>query len=125
MKKLLCVLLLLAVYKCADFQSRFKEDLEDNEFAEFEDFEEEEDVGEIVDKTSSESVHASKSKPIIEDLDDDNTVVEDEDSEFDHFQDEEEFEGFEPGPIRNEPQKDTPKITITKVGKSFSDSLNS
>lgn len=38
----------------------------------------------------------------------------DEENEFDHFNDEEEFEGFQTGSSKTD-EKELPKITITKV----------
>lgn len=41
-----------------------------------------------------------------------NSVFQDEDNEFEHFQDPEEFEGFQDTPPKTSEQ---PKITISKV----------
>jgi hypothetical protein len=45
-------------------------------------------------------------------------IFQDDESEFDHFQDEEEFEGFDSESIGSSGKlddKEAPKITITKV----------
>lgn len=39
----------------------------------------------------------------------------DEESEFDHFQDDEEFEGYDSERASKVDEKEAPKITITKV----------
>jgi len=47
-------------------------------------------------------------------------IFQDDESEFDHFQDEEEFEGFDServGSSGKMDDKEAPKITITKVWK--------
>lgn len=46
-------------------------------------------------------------------------LFQDEDSEFDHFQDDEEFEGFDGDRVGKQDDKDAPKITITKVPLHF------
>ncbi|KAK9506244.1 hypothetical protein O3M35_008214 [Rhynocoris fuscipes] len=100
------------------------EDIEENEFAEFEDFEE--DVGKV---NIEEHTPPNKevNTPKLSESDDAyeadiDGVVEDEDSEFEHFQDEEEFEGFDSdrsgGPSKVD-EKEAPKITIAKVPLHF------
>jgi hypothetical protein len=47
-------------------------------------------------------------------------IFQDDESEFDHFQDEEEFEGFDSERVGSSGKlddKEAPKITITKVRK--------
>lgn len=50
------------------------------------------------------------------------STFQDDDNEFDHFQDEEEFEGFDSdrvGSTAKSEDKEPPKITITKVIQFF------
>ncbi|XP_050665775.1 PAT complex subunit CCDC47 isoform X2 [Leptidea sinapis] len=88
--------------------------LEDDDFAEFEQFDADDDA--IVDGVAEEvvpvKVKAKESPPddFVEIEDD--MIVEDEDSEFEHFQDPEEFEGFHETPPKSSEQ---PKITISNV----------
>lgn len=49
-------------------------------------------------------------------------LFQDEENEFDHFHDDEEFEGFESGQTKPD-EKEAPKITITKVASSQSCSV--
>lgn len=94
------------------------QDFSDNEFAEFEDFDmEEEQV------PNEEIVKSSKEAPIdekftvSEEEDDQDIMVDDEaDSEFSHFQDVEEFEGFDE---KDEKPASEPKITIANVPINF------
>lgn len=104
-------------------------DHEDNDFAEFEDFdsEDEEFIVEKLEPNNKEKnrVHYDKEDDFGE-LDNDvgEMVVEeeDEDNEFEHFQDEEEFTGF-PGnkeqPSEPEKKSDEPKLTMAKVPLHF------
>uniref|UniRef100_A0A224XPE1 PAT complex subunit CCDC47 n=1 Tax=Panstrongylus lignarius TaxID=156445 RepID=A0A224XPE1_9HEMI len=101
----------------------FPEENEDNEFAEFEDFEEDEGKVVIEEQTTTNDPNLSKQgdpDDIYEaDMD---GVVEDEDNEFEHFQDEEEFEGFDSDRVglgSKVDDKEAPKITITKVPLHF------
>ncbi|KAJ8971011.1 hypothetical protein NQ314_000929 [Rhamnusium bicolor] len=89
------------------------QDLSDNEFAEFEDFEVEDEipVNDIPVKSSRESI--TEDTLII---DDQEIIIDDDDSEFEHFQDVEEFEGFE---VKEEKPESEPKITIAKVPINF------
>lgn len=94
------------------------QDFSDNEFAEFEDFdiEEEQVVNENNPKLSKDS---SKEEifSISEEDDDQDVIVDDEaDSEFSHFQDVEEFEGFDE---KDEKPSSEPKITIANVPVNF------
>ncbi|XP_072383608.1 PAT complex subunit CCDC47 [Diabrotica undecimpunctata] len=91
-----------------DFQ-----DQTDNEFAEFEDFEVEDDQV-ISEEVQSESQGPPEQVP--ENEDDPDMVVDDDDSEFEHFQDGEEFEGYE---LKEENVESEPKITIAKVPLNF------
>ncbi|XP_077303030.1 PAT complex subunit CCDC47 isoform X2 [Arctopsyche grandis] len=83
--------------------------LQDNEFAEFEQFDSEDDSQEIGVGSQPPPLY----NIITVDESEDDILVEDEDNEFEHFQDPEEFEGFtEDAP---NPAQEQPKITITKV----------
>lgn len=47
-------------------------------------------------------------------------MLQDDESEFDHFQDDEEFEGYDSDRVGSKvDDKEAPKITITKVIKLF------
>lgn len=47
-------------------------------------------------------------------------MLQDDESEFDHFQDDEEFEGYDSDRVGSKvDDKEAPKITITKVSKLF------
>ncbi|XP_008557734.1 PAT complex subunit CCDC47 isoform X2 [Microplitis demolitor] len=105
--------------------AHYNEELtEDNEFAEFEDFEDEKSAA-ASEKFSNEkkNINSNNINNNDNDMDDNNqvdqyeeddTLVEDDvDSEFDHFQDEEEFEGLE---NKSPGKSDEPStLTITKV----------
>ncbi|XP_012273888.1 coiled-coil domain-containing protein 47 isoform X2 [Orussus abietinus] len=85
---------------------------EDNEFAEFEDFEEEKPSAPAIDRMTEEFREAERSEA----FDEDDVMVEDGDGEFDHFQDEEEFEGLDATGGNAGPKTDEPStLTITKV----------
>lgn len=110
--------------------SQYREDLEDNEFAEFEDFEEDEEKS-VRKEAVDQQPQAQKGRKgaDVQELDeeeveeeDEDAIVEDDESEFDHFQDEEEFEGFDSERVGSSGKlddRDTPKITITKVPLHF------
>ncbi|CAH0589191.1 unnamed protein product [Chrysodeixis includens] len=113
------VLLSIVVLLCSTFVAQAFEDqaLEDDDFAEFEQFDAEED--EVVsDFGDDKEVPASKQKASSKEQfeanveTEDDILVEDEDNEFEHFQDPEEFEGFQDSAPRTSEQ---PKITISKV----------
>lgn len=93
--------------------AHFQEEVpEDNEFAEFEDFEEEKPSLPI--ERVSESIQ--KEDQDFEEDEVDVSDVADGDSEFDHFQDEEEFEGLDVAGGNAGPKTDEPStLTITKV----------
>lgn len=84
---------------------------EDNEFAEFEDFEEEKPiihVEHVPDLPEEDNLN--------QDFEEDDVLVVDADSEFDHFQDEEEFEGLDVAGGNAGSKSDEPStLTITKV----------
>jgi len=92
---------------------------QDNEFAEFEDFEADDTFINV--PSTSEETQKSQSEQIPEDIfvtdEDDSDVIINDDSEFEHFQDTEEFEGFSEN--RDEKLDSEPKITITKVPLHF------
>lgn len=117
---------------------------EDDDFAEFEDFDDEEFiVGNTADSNSQQgenansmniNVDAKKDNTYeddsndfaeIDDTDDDEAVVEDEENDFEHFQDEEEFEGFpsttsDHDEIKiSDARKSEPKLTMAKVPMHF------
>lgn len=122
------------------FSSAFvaAENFEENDFAEFEDFDDEEFIVENVandahlDSEQLPGNEKDKSSINEEDLNDfadleedgDEAVVEDEENEFEHFQDEEEFEGFpgtasEQDDIKIGDTKKEPKLTMAKVPMHF------
>ncbi|XP_014273685.1 PAT complex subunit CCDC47 isoform X2 [Halyomorpha halys] len=104
------------------------EEVEDNDFAEFEDFEEDtiKPVHEQpVTEKSVNDQHKAQEDIYETDLD---SIVEDEDNEFEHFQDEEEFEGFDSEKVTvggKVDEKEGPKITIAKVPLHFRTNWNS
>ncbi|KAL0274608.1 UNVERIFIED_CONTAM: hypothetical protein PYX00_002704 [Menopon gallinae] len=123
MKYNLLLIFLLIGVKSIRSHDRFTEDLEDNEFAEFEDFDEDgepqtwKERQEVDAGRSSKQRHAGDDDVVLEneiDDDDEDNIAEDEENEFDHFNDEEEFEGFQTGSSKTD-EKEPPKITITKV----------
>ncbi|OAD56719.1 Coiled-coil domain-containing protein 47 [Eufriesea mexicana] len=93
--------------------AHFHEELpEDNEFAEFEDFEEEKPTQTINDR-NTEHVKESHDN---QDFEEEDVLIVDGDSEFDHFQDEEEFEGLDSAGGNTGPKSDEPStLTITKI----------
>lgn len=86
----------------------------DNEFAEFEEFEPDEDV--VVDRVENIPAKPVEKEFVAED--DDEAVVDNDESEFEHFQDVEEFEGFEEAKDEK-PSTSEPKITITNLPIHF------
>ncbi|KAL7301088.1 hypothetical protein TKK_0006356 [Trichogramma kaykai] len=95
--------------------AHYQEELfEDNEFAEFEDFEDEK----LTHKAASNQNHPSPQLKDVEKnapYEEDDVSVEDGDNEFDHFQDEEEFEGVD-GASADAKIDEKPKtLTITKL----------
>ncbi|XP_044738842.1 PAT complex subunit CCDC47 [Chrysoperla carnea] len=98
------------------------EGLADNEFAEFEDFEVEDE--EIAPLETANNLNANSQEQglnLQEDEGEDDIIVEEEDSEFEHFNDEEEFEGFSGERSVKSPDQPPrePKITITNVPLPF------
>lgn len=96
--------------------AHFHEELsEDNEFAEFEDLDEEKPSQPV----SNEHRSNEKFKETVNDQDfdeEDDVLIVDGDSEFDHFQDEEEFEGLDAAGGNANSKPDEPStLTITKI----------
>lgn len=91
-----------------------KADVEDNEFAEFEEFdEEEEEIRESVTKLKPEVKPTTVN---LHDEDDDDVKIEEDVEEYDHFQDEEEFEGLDQDkPLTKSKVSEKPDLKITKV----------
>ncbi|KAJ0174772.1 hypothetical protein K1T71_009880 [Dendrolimus kikuchii] len=93
------------------------QNLEDDDFAEFEQFDAEDDAP-VDDFSEEREPPSQRAKSIPDDQfeanveTEDEIIVEDEDNEFEHFQDPEEFEGFQDSVPRSSEQ---PKITISKV----------
>lgn len=81
----------------------------ENEFAEFEDFEEDKPLA----KPTPEQFMVKKTE--INDFDQDDAIIEDVDNEFDHFQDEEEFEGLDSSSNKGPKIEEPSTLTITKV----------
>lgn len=109
---------------------------DDNDFAEFEDFDSDDDFIEVaapsdkndgnskVNRAESAEGTAGNNQNEFQNADnDEDGLVEDEDSEFDHFADEEEFEGFNKGGESAPPVFDQktgePKLTVAKVPLHF------
>ncbi|XP_015191313.1 PREDICTED: coiled-coil domain-containing protein 47 isoform X2 [Polistes dominula] len=88
---------------------------EDNEFAEFEDFEEDKPAA-AAPPSDHTTEHHHKEADLNEDFEEDDVLIVDGDSEFDHFQDEEEFEGLDVTGGNAGSKSDEPStLTITKV----------
>ncbi|XP_043265186.1 PAT complex subunit CCDC47 isoform X3 [Colletes gigas] len=92
--------------------AHFHEELpEDKEFAEFEDFEEEKPTQSI----NNHGAEHFKESNLNQDFEEEDVLIVDNDSEFDHF-DEEEFEGVDAAGANNGPKSDEPStLTITKI----------
>ncbi|XP_013141015.1 PREDICTED: coiled-coil domain-containing protein 47 [Papilio polytes] len=112
------VLLPIVLLACSVVVRGFEDTtLEDDDFAEFEQFDVDDDATVADFSEEEKEVPVQKKPPTKEkfseqrDVEDD-MLVEDEDNEFEHFQDPEEFEGFQDSTPRSSEQ---PKITISKV----------
>lgn len=100
------------------------DDSDEGDFAEFEDFDSDDDefiVGNTIQNDPQEQkiIENDNNDDFVE-LDD--GIVEVEDSEFEHFQDEEEFEGFDsqqPATPSSEQKTGEPKLTMAKVPLHF------
>lgn len=92
-----------------------KAEVEDNEFAEFEDFDVEEEFvpkDDESNKLNPEVKTATSAAPSF----DDEVQIEEDGEEFEHFQDEEEFEGLDQEvPLGKGKQSEKPDLKITKV----------
>ncbi|KAG6800692.1 coiled-coil domain-containing protein 47 isoform X3 [Apis mellifera caucasica] len=113
MKLWLVVLHIVLVATNIWVTAHFHEELpEDNEFAEFEDFEEEK-TSQTINDRNIEHLQESNNN---QDFEEDDVLIVDGDSEFDHFQDEEEFEGLDAAGGNAGPKNDEPStLTITKI----------
>ncbi|XP_054707849.1 PAT complex subunit CCDC47-like [Uloborus diversus] len=112
----LAIFFLLMCFAVTSSVHHHKADIEDNEFAEFEEFDEEE-------MTSTEEPTARKpgsesSKPTVAPSRqfDEEVQIEEDGEEFEHFQDEEEFEGLDQeAPLSKGKAAEKPDLKITKV----------
>lgn len=113
--------------------------VEDSDFADFDDFDTDDDFVEPVstlapqtgDDKSAQQAQIPEKPKIVETVtgksddfktDDDDGIVEDDDNEFEHFQDEEEFEGFDAGESKELPvdsKTAEPKLTVAKIPMHF------
>ncbi|CAH2043340.1 unnamed protein product, partial [Iphiclides podalirius] len=117
MRQLLFPIVLLI---CSTYVAKAYEDttLEDDDFAEFEQFDSDDDATVIDFNEDEKELPVQKNIVLTKDDfdtsrdDEDELIVEDEDNEFEHFQDPEEFEGFQETTPQSSEQ---PKITISKV----------
>lgn len=100
----------------------------DDDFAEFDDFDVDEDFVQVPDKDNEpSSTQASERSTAgraddFYDNDDNDGIVEEEDSEFEHFSDEEEFEGFSRSDAPTPPvdqKTGEPKLTMANVPLHF------
>jgi len=111
--KTLLVLLVLSLYVRA---AKYQAETEDNDFADFEEFDDEFERPYAAREAEPETEEPRKAPPPAPELtieDEDDGLVETED-EFEHFQDEEEFEGYEPA-AGSKSSNEQPKITIANV----------
>lgn len=117
--------LFVALLCCGVLAARAYEDsnLEDDDFAEFEQFDADDDLpggdqgfqdfNDVEKEAPAQKPKLTSNEEFEAEVEtEDELVVEDEDNEFEHFQDPEEFEGFQDNVPRNTEQ---PKITISKV----------
>ncbi|KAG8185618.1 hypothetical protein JTE90_026082 [Oedothorax gibbosus] len=105
----LCILFISSGY-AANYH---KAEVEDNEFAEFEEFDEDDElvVKEEVTTKSDEAKIPPTAQPF-----DDEVQIEEDGEEFEHFQDEEEFEGLDQEiPLVKGKPSEKPDLKITKV----------
>lgn len=129
----------MAPLMCDKLQDASYNDETNDDFAEFEDFDAEDDFVQVATPKSengagqtanrvqdSDKVAAKKDDDFADmyenDDNDDDGVVEEEDNEFEHFEDEEEFEGYVKGdttpPIVDQ-KTGEPKLTMAKVPLHF------
>lgn len=115
----ICVIFpLLLVTYCvhAQINDKFKDD----EFADFEEFEDVEDiVKQPLDdhQPFKEDLEVTYDREPVADntLEEEDVLIEDEDSDFDHFKDEEEFEGFKTVKGESPGKQEAPTITIQDI----------
>lgn len=113
MKKLIGLLaIFLAINSCWTLNPHGA-DIEDNDFAEFEEFDDEEFVREAAEEEDGRAAFVAGSDDI---ADDDEVMVEDEEDEFEHFNDDEEFEPLDQGrPMKNKGPEKPPDLKINKI----------
>lgn len=123
--KLWLVILHIICVGCSVWATNYQ-NVHDNEFAEFEDFDSDEEIisnNKNTPESSQPPPHANKqeypSDIFISDNEDDQEMVIEDDSEFEHFQDAEEFEGYGDAKEDAKSTETEPKITITKVPIHF------
>ncbi|XP_031619330.1 coiled-coil domain-containing protein 47 [Contarinia nasturtii] len=119
--KLISIGTLFVIFLLAGSLNCDKEE-DDNDFSEFEDFDTDDDFVKVSsDRSELKGPGGSVPSFQSEDAEDDG-VVEDEDSEFDHFTDEEEFEGFNKDTSAPPAFEKTgePKLTVANVPLHFS-----
>lgn len=123
----LCALMLAMPLLCQE-QDPIGADDSSGDFSEFEDFDDDFGPAEAGDQDTNDRKQASKSandEDFANGYDNDDNgdgIVEDDDNEFEHFKDEEEFEGFnknDPVEPSDEKPRGEPKITIAKVPMHF------
>lgn len=129
---IICGVVLLALLAPPSLANNFvDEDEDNNDFAEFEDFDGDASFASVPDvkppsnkapvKSGSAPAASDDFQDAFDDNDDDDGIVE-EDTEFEHFHDDEEFEGF----TKNEPTEapssvplGEPKLTMANVPMHF------
>uniref|UniRef100_A0A0K8T3E1 PAT complex subunit CCDC47 n=1 Tax=Lygus hesperus TaxID=30085 RepID=A0A0K8T3E1_LYGHE len=100
--------------------SRLNVDTDNNEFAEFEEFEVDGDAPDDISNVYVETEEAGDENYDIEE----DAIVEDDENEFEHFQDDEEFEGYDSdrvGTVNKAENKEVPepRLNITPVPVHF------
>lgn len=121
--KLIGFFLVLGLFCACHMHARANDFSEDNDFAEFEDFDSEDgDFVQVDEPKENDPPVEQKPVPKKDDFEDDG-VVEDDDNEFEHFKDEEEFEGFDQSEMKDTPDpkgpKTEPKLTVAKLPLHF------
>lgn len=121
-KILLLVTCALAVLYSVHCQSN--EAAEDNDFAEFDDFDSDDEFESITEhsvknekqsNTGGANEKIDNFQDVYDENDDDDGVVEEE-SEFEHFRDDEEFEGFSKNEQAAPVETGEPKLTMVRIG---------
>ncbi|XP_070564759.1 PAT complex subunit CCDC47-like [Ptychodera flava] len=123
--RVVLVLLSLA-WTVFSFENQHGAEIEDNEFAEFEDLgdEDEEDATIETEGEEEDGEEEIIDETEFEEATDDDVTIEDED-EFDHFADEEEFEGFDKDMKSTKGKSEVPDLKIAKVPVHFSTNWDS